>query len=627
MTLDQLDPDDVQLALRAEGLLAAFNRAGVLGAADVHVAQRLRRVGREADESVLLAVALVVRAVRQGSVCLELAKAAESTAVDGADPADIAALPWPEPTAWISAVESSPLVEVGEDGPASRPLRMVRGLLYLDRYWRQERLIARYVDAAHGRPVAAPEPAALTRALARLFPEEPPDRQRLAAVVAAHRRFSIVAGGPGTGKTTTVAKLLALLQDQVGGGVRIALAAPTGKAAARLQQAANEAAEALQPEDQARLGTLKASTLHRLLGFKPGSRGRFWHDLDNHLAYDVVVVDEASMVSLTLMSRLVEALRPDCRLVLVGDPDQLASVEVGAVLGDLVQRPAPPGVQPTVGLEPYVAGDLADLDAEEREVALTRGVVRLSHVYRFPEEIQALADGIRRGDTGAVMGVLAEGHASIEFIESDVAVTTSTLDGLRADVVAAGVDLSSAARDGNAEQALVSLDQHRLICAHREGPYGVARWSRQVEEWLGEVIDGYGRDGYWYVGRPLIVTTNDHQLRLYNGDTGVVISHEDRPRAAFRREGVVALLATSRLSDVQTMHALSVHRSQGSQFRKVTVILPSVESRLLTRELLYTAVTRAERQVRIIGTREALVAAVRRPITRASGLGMVGVTS
>ena len=150
MTLDQLDPDDVQLALRAEGLLAAFNRAGVLGAADVHVAQRLRRVGREADESVLLAVALVVRAVRQGSVCLELAKAAESTAVDGADPADIAALPWPEPTAWISAVESSPLVEVGEDGPASRPLRMVRGLLYLDRYWRQERLIARYVDAAQG---------------------------------------------------------------------------------------------------------------------------------------------------------------------------------------------------------------------------------------------------------------------------------------------------------------------------------------------------------------------------------------------------------------------------------------------------------------------------------------------
>jgi exodeoxyribonuclease V alpha subunit len=160
------------------------------------------------------------------------------------------------------------------------------------------------------------------------------------------------------------------------------------------------------------------------------------------------------------------------------------------------------------------------------------------------------------------------------------------------------------------------------MCAHREGPYGVARWSRQIEDWLTETIDGYGDDGFWYVGRPLLVTSNDHQLRLFNGDSGVVVRADDRPKAAFKREGVVSLVATSRLSDVQTMHALSVHRSQGSQFTAVSVVLPPAGSPLATRELLYTAVTRAEDHVRIIGTQEALREAVRRPIVRASGLGL-----
>jgi exodeoxyribonuclease V alpha subunit len=620
VTVVDTDVLDVQQVRRADGLLAVFNRAGVLGAADVHVARRLHRLGGEDDERVLLAAALVVRAVRQGSVCLDVATAADTTAVDGVSAADVAALPWPEPGAWVDAVRASPLVAAGETGPADRPLRWVDGLLYLDRYWRQERVIAGYVDAATAQPAtAAPDAEALRGSLARLFPGERPDRQRLAAVVAAHRRLSILAGGPGTGKTTTVAKILAVLQDQAAGGLRVALAAPTGKAAARLQEAANAAAASLPAQDQQRLGALKASTLHRLLGFKPGARTRFWHDRDNRLPYDVVVVDEASMVSLTMMSRLVEALRPTCRLVLVGDPDQLASVEVGAVLGDLAERPAVPAAGQAAPVEALAPDDLADLSPPERDRALTAGVVRLSHVYRFSEEIQELADAIRSGRPESVLDVVGRDHPTIEFLEADPA-TTTDLGGLHADVVSAGEAMVRAARSGDAEAALAALERHRLLCGHREGPHGVARWGSLAEEWLAEAIEGYGREGLWYVGRPLLVTANDYQLRLFNGDSGVVVDVDGHPRAAFRRDGVVTTLPTSRLSDVQTVHAMSVHRSQGSQFDRVTVVLPPAESPLLTRELFYTAVTRAKEHVRIIGTTEALAAAVERPIVRASGL-------
>jgi exodeoxyribonuclease V alpha subunit len=614
-----VDALDVQQVRRADGLLGVFNRAGVLGAADVHVAQRLRRLGGESDEQVLLAAALVVRAVRQGSVCVEVASAAGSTAVDGLTAEQLAALPWPEPGAWVAALEASPLVAVGESGAPDRPMRWVDGLLYLDRYWRQQQVIAGYVDTAVAQPVLTSNKDRLTTTLARLFPGDAPDRQRLAAVVAAHRRLSILAGGPGTGKTTTVAKILAVLQDQAAGGLRVALAAPTGKAAARLQEAANFAAERLPAEDRARLGQLRASTLHRLLGHKPGARTRFWHDRDNRLAYDVVVVDEASMVSLTMMSRLVDALRPSCRLVLVGDPDQLASVEVGAVLGDLVERPVP-GVPAEGGpVEALAETDLAGLSPPERDRALTAGVVRLSHVYRFSEEIQELADAIRGGDPDAVSEVVAQDYACLEFVEDDPA-TTTDLGTVHADVVSACGELVNAARAGDAERALAALERHRLLCGHREGPHGVATWGSRVEEWLAQEICGYGREGLWYIGRPLLVTSNDYQLRLFNGDSGVVVDVDGHPRAAFRRDGEVVTLPTSRLSDVQTVHAMSVHRSQGSQFDRVTVVLPPAESPLSTRELLYTAVTRAKQHVRIIGTREALAAAVQRPIVRASGL-------
>ncbi|MDQ1630364.1 MAG: exodeoxyribonuclease alpha subunit, partial [Frankiaceae bacterium] len=333
------DPFDVRYALRAPGLLRTFNAAGVLAAADVHVATRLGRLGKEPSEAVQLAAALAVRAVRLGSVCIDLATLPGTIALEeeaALDAAGLAAaaplldeLPWPEPTTWDAALQASPLVGgADDDAPPladGRPLRYVDGLLYLDRYWRQEELIRQELDDRAGRAHPTVDVDRLRTALHRLWPAPPPDRQRLAAAVAALSWTTVLAGGPGTGKTTTVARLLALLVDQPG-PVRIALAAPTGKAAARLQEAVRTETATLSDDDRQRLGDLTASTVHRLLGWRPDRRGRFRHDRTNRLPFDVVVVDETSMVSLTLMSRLLEAVRPDARLVLVGDPDQLASV-------------------------------------------------------------------------------------------------------------------------------------------------------------------------------------------------------------------------------------------------------------------------------------------------------------
>src|SRR4051794_29116689 len=272
-----VDAYDVQRVRQASGLLRDFNDLGALGAADVHVATRLGRLTGESDDRVLLAVALTVRALRSGSVCLDLGTARETTAVEDVDPGEVAARAGPSPSSWVRGRAASPLVAVGVEGDPCRPVRLVGGLLYLDRYWRQEQRIATVLDEAALREPPVVSEERLRAALARLFPGEgvdgsdQPDRQRLAAVVAAHRWVSVLAGGPGTGKTTTVAKLLALLQDQAGGSLRIALAAPTAVAAARLTFAARAVARLFEVEDEERLGALRGATLPPRLRPRPGA--------------------------------------------------------------------------------------------------------------------------------------------------------------------------------------------------------------------------------------------------------------------------------------------------------------------------------------------------------------------
>ena len=579
MTAPVTESSDWRRSCAATGLLGVFNEAGVLESSDVLVAQRLTVLAKESDERVALAVAFVVRAVRGGSVCIDLSQVATQVAAQ----VGVVGLPWPPAAEWSAAVSQSRLVT---EQPV---LHLDAGLLYLDRYWIEECRVAADVLTMAGtrRGGTAPD-------IARLFPGSYAE-QRGAAEVALSRALTVLTGGPGTGKTTTVARLLALLAEQaeldaqpVGHKkLRIALAAPTGKAAARLLEAVQLEVDALDPADRARLPELSATTLHRLLGSRPDTKSRFRHNRDNRLPHDVIVIDETSMVSLTMMARLLEAVRPESRLLLVGDPDQLASVDAGAVLADLVE-----------GLDAVADSPVA----------------RLATSHRFGESIGALAQAIRAGDADTAIEVLAAGGDHIEWIASGDASGI-----LRKVVVPHALKLREAAVLGDAEEALRTLDQHRLLCAHRRGPYGVTYWNRQIERWLAEQTDT-PLWAPWYPGRPILVTANDYGLSLYNGDTGVAVLREGGLRAVMAGAGGPLELAPGRLADIETMHAMTIHKSQGSQATDVTVLLPTEDSRLLTRELLYTAVTRAREKVRVIGTADQLRAAVDRRAVRATGL-------
>jgi exodeoxyribonuclease V alpha subunit len=579
---DRFDP---RRALRASGLLRAFNDAGVLVPADVHVARRLAELAGDEDERVVLAAALAVRGPRLGHVYVDVETIRATATVDADEPVDLSALPWPPAGEWLASLGGSALVAVGEEG-GDRPLRLVGSWLYLDRYWREERQVAGDLLALGDRPPADVDDALLAAGLARLFGAEADGRQRLAAETAVRRRFAVVAGGPGTGKTTTVARILALLFEQApaepvgenaGGDPLVALAAPTGKAAARLVEAVREEAARLDvgADIRARLLDLEASTLHRLLGWRPGSHSRFRHHRGNRLPHDVVIVDETSMVSLSLMARLVEAVRPEARLVLVGDPGQLTSIEAGAVLGDIV-GPA---------------------DRDE--------IVVLDRVHRFGGGIARVAEAIRRGEADDAIDALRE----VTWLPEDA------LDPVRDRAVATAEAVMDAARAGDGNRAIEALGAFRVLCAHRRGPHGVAEWTARIESWLGAA------DGDWYVGRPLLVTENDYALQLYNGDTGVVIARgPGHVSAAFERHGHVVEFSPTRLAAVDTVYAMTIHKSQGSQFDTAAVLLPDPGSPILTRELLYTAVTRARRELILVGTEEAIRAAVARPVARASGL-------
>jgi exodeoxyribonuclease V alpha subunit len=445
------------------------------------------------------------------------------------------------------------------------------------------------------------------------------------------RRLAVVAGGPGTGKTTTVARIVALLEEQaLAAGMApplVALAAPTGKAAARLAEAVHTEAARLDVDDaiRARLLELDASTLHRLLGWKPGTHSRFRHDRGNRLPYDVVIVDETSMVSLSLMARLTEAVRREARLILVGDPGQLTSIEAGAVLGDIV-GPASVGPRMSAVVRDAVeeaTGTPVEGTAPSADVAVGDGIVVLRTVHRFGGGIERLADAIHAGDADAAIGALGDGSENITWINLDPGDPASLdrLDAVRERAVATGLAVIEAARDGDAARAIRELGAFRVLCAHRRGPHGVATWMPRIETWLAGELPGFGAD-QWYVGRPLLVTENDHGIRLYNGDTGVVVTSgtTGRPTAAFERQGEVVFFSPTRLAAVETVYAMTVHKSQGSQFDTAAVLLPDPASPILTRELLYTAVTRARSHLMLVGTEESIRAAVDRPIARASGL-------
>jgi exodeoxyribonuclease V alpha subunit len=628
MPTEELDPFDPALALGAKGPLREFNEAGVLAASDVHVADRLAALSGVTDDLVRLGVAFAARAPRLGHVCVDLGAIRLTASSESDADDDVDALPWPHPDAWLAAMLASPLV--GDE----RPLHLSGANLYLNRLWVDEVQVASDLRELASAAASGVDEVLLAEGLARMFPtgsdDDPAHLQTLAAAVAVLRRVSVIAGGPGTGKTTTVARVLALLEEQSGAaGGRpplVGLAAPTGKAAARLEEAVRAEATGMGLDDdmQQRLRGLRGTTLHRLLGFNPGNRTRFRHNRSNPLRHDVIVVDETSMVALSMMARLLEAIRPDARLILVGDPEQLASVEAGAVLGDIV-GPALVGLcmggTARIRLE-SVTGYPVSEDSGGHQATIGDGVVSLRYVHRHRGAIAELARAIQRGDADAAMTALETGESNVEWIiDEDARAAADGVGAIRTLAVRSGRDAIEAAKSGDAKGALEALGGFRLLCAHRRGPEGVTTWTQLIEGWLLAEVEDFAVGTDWYIGRPLIVTENDHALQLFNGDIGVVVRGRDRPmEAAFERGGDVVRVSPTRLAAVDTVYAMTVHKSQGSQFKAVAFVLPAPGSRILTRELLYTAVTRAQERLVLVGTEESIRSAIARPIARASGL-------
>ncbi|HQY98614.1 MAG TPA: exodeoxyribonuclease V subunit alpha [Propionicimonas sp.] len=592
---------DLASSLRP-GLLLDVHATGALSWGDVHVAQKVAHLYGEPEQSVQLALALAVRALRAGSTCLDLS-ATEQT-VSGVDEDAVGVPPelLPRAELWRQAITVSPLVNVGVEPAGDRPLRLVGDLLYLERYWQEETEVADEIRRRRACLPAPIEPSRLAAAAAELLAGDTDTDQAVAAIMPTLTAVTVIGGGPGTGKTHTLARLLGTLWQTLPKAPLVALAAPTGKAAVRMQEALAAELDTLPAEVADEIGRLRATTIHRLLGWVPESRSRFQHHRANPLPHDVVVVDEASMVNVTLMARLLAALRPQARLVLIGDPDQLAPVEAGPVLADIVAAPAPAA---------------AEVQEALRAVGLPEAstVVRLMHNYRSVQAIAQLAAAVLAGDPDETLRLATSGTAGVRFAEH-----VEDTD-LRAVITRSGTAMVAAARAGRVEEALTNLEHHRLLCAHRRGPFGVALWSRLVEEWLGAAIEGFDPGQQWYPGRPLLVTGNSPDLGLYNGDTGVVVRTEgDQLRAFFARGTQLHSVSPFLLEGVQTIHAMTVHKAQGGQFEEVTVVLPPPDSPLLTQELLYTAITRAKAQVTLIGSVDSLQRAVRQRARRASGL-------
>jgi exodeoxyribonuclease V alpha subunit len=527
----------------------------------------------------------------------------------------------PELSLWRSELERADVV--GRPGDEHPLILDAKDRLYLFRYWEYEDLLIRSIGerVAYGFDIA--DEAVLKEGLAGFSKTEPdlvPDWQEAACFTAAARRFTVISGGPGTGKSTVVGRILGLLLLQGGERpVEIALAAPTGKAAQRLQEAIRLGAkEARFPESVTKRLPLEASTIHRLLGPIPGSPF-FRHHAENPLALDGVIVDEASMVDLPLMSKLVQALPSHTRLILLGDQDQLASVEAGAVLGDICDRGIPHHhSEPFCRHYARLAGRTLPTGTGP---PIQDSLVRLEKNYRFGETsgIGNVSRAVNTADGKKALAILKDGpyHETAWVRLPDF----PTLPGVLRDTVRSGYTAYLKSRDP--EEAFRAFDRFRILCALRKGPYGVVSLNRIVERIL-QAENLIKRESHWYRGRPIIILRNDYRLGLFNGDVGLLLPDGETAgelRAFFRTEaGSLRKMHPARLPEHETVFAMTVHKSQGSEFDEVALVLPDQPSPVLTRELIYTGVTRARKKVAVWGREAVFVEGVGRCIERSSGL-------
>ena len=637
----------------------------------------LHELAPESDPLVLLAAALTSHQLGHGHVCLDLFETlkapdfALSLPPEGDVLGGLLLLPSQlletlDGAHWCKALASSALVALAadaSDAAQQRPLVLSGKRLYLRRYWAYERRI----DAALRTRLAQGEtpPDDLPQRLDELFGPAGAgaviDWQKLACALATRGAFSIITGGPGTGKTTTVVRLLALLQApavEAGQPLRIRLAAPTGKAAARLTESISQQVQSLKVAEAVREKIpCDVTTVHRLLGSRPGTR-HFRHHAGNRLPLDVLVVDEASMIDLEMMANLLDALPAHARLVLLGDKDQLASVEAGAVLGDLC-RDAEAGwynPQTRQWLESVSAESLRDSGLQEDRDGshpLAQQLVMLRHSRRFGEGsgIGQLARRVNQQLPEEARQLLAAGHYDDVFSlplkgEHDHKLERLLLEGhgngpqgyrhylnvLRQQRPPAGRPLEHPDWVNWARDVLQAFDTFQLLCAVRKGPWGVEGLNLRITEALlkARLIE---HDQQWYEGRPVLMTRNDYGLGLMNGDIGIALKLPEREgpdagkpvlRVAFPRndgQGGVRFVLPSRLNDVETVYAMTVHKSQGSEFAHTALILPDALNPVLTKELIYTGITRAKHWFTLIEPRAGVFEeAVQRKVKRLSGL-------
>ncbi len=591
---------------------------------DVHFAKQMETLNGAGNSGLLLAAALTSAATRQGHICLDLTRVAGTDLMQECEGND--SVLCPNHAQWRAMLQGSAVVGIPGD---YRPLILDdRSRLYLYRYWNYQDKLVHTLRERIDEPMDVFPLEKVSRTLDNLFPEQQgdaPDWQKIAAFVAVRKRFAVISGGPGTGKTTTIAKILALLLELQTdpGRLHTALAAPTGKAAARLQEAIKRAKGTLHcSEICAQSIPEEASTIHRLLGTIPGSP-YFRHHAKNLLPVDVVVVDEASMVDLALMSKLVQALSPKARLILLGDKDQLASVEAGAVLGDICDTGRLHGYSRSLTRQIETAlGCTLDPDPGGASHSLVGDcIVQLQKSYRFGSEsrIAALGRAVNAGDGESAIALLKSSKR--ENVQWNQLPSPNALPDLIRNIAMRNFRSYLGCSD---PIEIFHLFEHlRILCAVREGPFGVSGLNRLVEKILAE--QGWMEPRQiWYAGRPVLIRSNNYHLGLFNGDVGITLPDPDFQgslRVFFpAAQGTFRKFHPLRLPDHETVFAMTVHKSQGSEFNEVLLILPDRDVPVLTRELIYTAVTRAKERITIWADEEVFKKAVARRIERMSGL-------
>ncbi len=612
-----------------KSVLRSLLQKDLLSEIDVHFAKFITDFSQDNDPDIFLAAALVSHTTASGNICLNL-ETISGKLLPGTqeDPAPIEC---PKLDVWLEKLKAHPAV--GRPGETCPLILDAQNRFYLYRYWDYENTLSRSIEKRISKNIADLDFQRLKNSLDRLFPKterQEVNWQKIAAAVVSLRHFSVITGGPGTGKTFMITKVLALLLEQAPGKMlQIYLAAPTGKAAARLKESLERAKGGMKCDDAVKAAIpADVLTIHRMLKPIKGSP-YFRHDTDNHLIADVVVVDEASMVDLALMTKLIQAVPDNARLILIGDKDQLASVEAGSVLGDICDRDVMHGFSVSfMDRIKELTGQNIDqmVQASDRGPRLQDSIVVLQKSYRFAagSGIGGLSRAVNLADADRVFAILDDSdEKSLNW--QPLKANEDLIETLSQQIVSG---YQSYLKTKDPADALQRLQRFKILCALNIGPLGVQAVNQLAEQVLSRQnliqVDPMAKNP-WYAGRPVLITRNNYQLGLFNGDIGITMpaaGAKDKELFVYfpQDKGSVRRFQTYQLPEHETVYAMTVHKSQGSEFDEVLLILPDKDFSILTRELIYTALTRARKKIRIWGNRSIIHNAIARKIERTSGL-------